>query len=64
LLILKIEEKEKGEESRIQKEAFKIRKQKQKRSKRAQAKVLDEKGKRGDVKEGRREAWNTWRNDQ
>jgi peptide chain release factor len=63
LLILKIEEKEKGEESRLQQEAFRIRKQKQKRSKRAQAKVLDEKAKRGNVKEGRREAWDQWRND-
>lgn len=54
LLILKIEEREKGEESRISKEAFKIRKQKQKRSKRAQAKVLDEKSKRGTIKEARR----------
>ena len=62
LLILKIEEKEKGEESRLAQEAFKIRKQKQKRSKRAQAKVLEDKSKRGDVKETRREAWDTWRN--
>jgi peptide chain release factor len=61
LLILKIEEKEKGEESRLQQEAFKIRKQKQKRSKRAQAKVLDEKSKRGTVKEARRGAWEEWR---
>jgi len=54
LLILKIEEKEKGEESRLQQAAFKIRKQKQKRSRRAQAKVLDEKNKRAEVKKTRR----------
>lgn len=56
LLILKLEEKEKGEESRISKEAFKIRKQKQKRSKRAQAKVLDDKSKRADLKKMRQNA--------
>lgn len=56
LLILKIEEKERGEESRMAKEAFKIRKQKQKRSKRAQAKVLDDKSKRGDIKKTRQGA--------
>jgi protein subunit release factor B len=61
LLILKIEEKEKGEESKIQKEAFKIRKQKQKRNKRAQEKVLGDKKQRGDVKEARRAAWDMWR---
>lgn len=53
LLILKIEEKERGEESRMQKAAFKIRKQKQKRSKRAQAKVLDDKNKRAQIKGSR-----------
>jgi protein subunit release factor B len=37
LLILKIEEREKGSAARLQRAAFKIRKQKQKRSKRAQA---------------------------
>lgn len=53
LLILKIEEKERGAASKMQKAAFKIRKQKQKRSKRAQAKVLDDKSKHADIKKGR-----------
>lgn len=53
LLILKIEEKERGAASKMQKEAFKIRKQKQRRSKRAQAKVLDDKSKHADIKKGR-----------
>lgn len=53
LLILKIEEKERGAASKMQKTAFKIRKQKQKRSKRAQAKVLDDKSKHADIKKGR-----------
>lgn len=54
LLILKLEEREKGVESRLQREAFKIRKQKQKRSRRAQRKVLEEKHHRADIKEGRK----------
>ena len=54
LLILKIEEQERGEASRLQKAVFKLRKQKQKRSKRAQGKVLDDKNKRGNVKVGRK----------
>lgn len=53
LLILKIEEKERGAASKMQKAAFKIRKQKQRRSKRAQAKVLDDKSKHADIKKGR-----------
>ncbi len=50
LLILKIEERVKGEESQMQKSIFKLRKQKRKRSKRAQQKVLDAKKKRGVTK--------------
>lgn len=61
MLILKIEEKEKGEESRLAQEAFKIRKQKQRRSRRAKEKMLDDKQRRGTVKEARQEAWEEWR---
>jgi len=61
MLILKLEEKEKGDESRIAQEAFKIRKQKQRRSRRSKEKMLDEKGKRGDIKDARRAAWEEWR---
>lgn len=63
LLILKYEEKVKGAESKIQREQFKIRKQKQKRTKRAKEKVLSDKQYRGDIKEQRRDAWDAWRND-
>lgn len=63
LLILKIEEREKGEESKIQQEIFKLRKQKQKRTKRSKEKMLHNKAKQSDVKESRREAWGEWRND-
>lgn len=61
LLILKIEEKEKGEESKIQREIYKVRKQKQKRTKRAKEKMLEEKHHRAGIKEQRRDAWNAWR---
>jgi len=61
LLILKIEEREKGEDSKIQREIFKLRKQKQKRTKRAKEKMLADKKITGDVKEQRREAWNSFR---
>lgn len=54
-LILKLEEKEKGEESRITKAAFKIRKQKKRRSKRAKEKMVGEKRDRGVIKEHRKE---------
>lgn len=61
LLILKLEEKEKGEESQLAREAFKIKKQKQRRSRKSKLKMLDAKHQRGDIKETRREAWNDWR---
>jgi protein subunit release factor B len=61
LLILKIEEQVKGKESKIQQEMFKIRKQKQKRSKRAKEKVLSDKKYKADIKEKRRDAWDSWR---
>jgi peptide chain release factor len=61
MLILKLKEKEKGDESRIAQEAFKVRKQKQRRSRRAKEKMLDEKHHRGTVKEARQDAWEQWR---
>lgn len=61
LLILKLEEKEKGQESKLQREIYKIRKQKQKRNKRAKEKMLHDKAKHSDIKEMRREAWDAWR---
>jgi len=54
LLILKIEEKIKGAESVRAKKIFKLRKQKIKRSKRAKAKMIDAKKRRGELKESRR----------
>jgi protein subunit release factor B len=56
LLILKLEERVKGKESELQRRIFKLRKQKQKRRKRAQEKVLKEKKIRGDVKRMRQQA--------
>lgn len=61
LLILKLEEKEKGEASRLQREIFKLRKQKQKRTKRSKEKMLDDKARHSDIKEKRRDAWESWR---
>jgi|SRR3989344_6374585 len=61
LLLLKIEERVKGEQSQLAREDFKVRKQKQRRSRRAQEKVLDAKHQRGDIKEQRRDAWTAWR---
>lgn len=54
LLILKIEEHEKGAESKMQKAIFKLRKQKQKRSKRAKEKMLADKRVVGELKERRK----------
>lgn len=54
LLILKIEDKVKGAQSDRMKKIFKLKKQKQKRSKRAQEKVLKAKKMRGEVKVLRR----------
>ena len=54
LLILKIEEQLLGEESDIAKRIFKMRKQKQKRSKRAREKLLEDKKHRSEIKERRK----------
>lgn len=54
LLLLKIEEHVKGEQSALQREGFKIRKQKQRRSRRAKEKILREKHHHAHIKEGRR----------
>ena len=53
LLILKLEERVKGKESKQAKAIFKIRKQKARRSKKAKEKMLVEKHHRGEIKEGR-----------
>ena len=50
VLILKIEELKKGKESRRQREIFKIRKQKQRRSRKAKEKVLQSKHHRSTIK--------------
>lgn len=50
LLILKIEEKVKGNQSERAKKIFKLRKQKMRRSKRAKEKVLEGKRRRGEIK--------------
>ena len=54
LLIDKIEEQVKGEESKRAKKIFKIRKQKQRRSRKAKEKMLEKKHHRSDVKETRK----------
>lgn len=54
LLILKIEEKMMGQASDRAKKIFKLIKQKRKRSKRAQQKVLEAKKHRGTIKETRK----------
>lgn len=51
LLILKIEAQVMGEESTMAKKIFKIRKQKQRRSRRAKEKMLKDKALRGAIKE-------------
>lgn len=53
LLCDKIEEQLEGEKSKAQAEREKIKRQKRRRSRRAKAKMLDEKSKRGDLKESR-----------
>lgn len=50
LLIDKIEERVKGKESKRAQEIFKLRKQKQRRSKRAKEKILEAKKHRGKIK--------------
>jgi peptide chain release factor len=54
LLILKLEERAQGEESRLGREKFKIRRQKARRSRKAKEKVLREKHHHSEIKEGRR----------
>ena len=58
LLILKIEEKVKGSQSKRQQEIYKLRKQKRKRSKRAKEKVLAAKHHHSEVKQNRGEIKN------
>ena len=53
LLILKIEDQIKGNQSDRAKAVFKIRKQKQRRSRKAKEKILKEKARRGDLKKQR-----------
>lgn len=55
LLILKIESEKLGKASALKKAQFKKRKQKQRRSRRGQAKVLAEKRHRGEIKALRKE---------
>lgn len=54
LLILKIEERVRGRQSELARRVFKLKKQKQKRSKRAKEKMLAAKKRRGEVKGLRR----------
>ena len=54
LLLLKIEERVKGVASKRAQEIFKLRKQKQRRSKKAKEKMLAAKKHRAEIKEGRR----------
>jgi peptide chain release factor len=53
ILADKIETKLKGEESAVQAHIEKIRRQKRKRSKRAKQKMLEDKKRRGEIKQGR-----------
>lgn len=54
LLVLKIEEQVKGADSERAQKIFKLRKQKQRRSKKAKEKMLEAKKLRGEVKERRK----------
>lgn len=54
LLILKIEHQIEGKKSLIAQKIHKLKKQKQKRSKRAKEKILDAKKQRGEIKEARK----------
>lgn len=56
LLIAKLEEQIKGIESKRQQEIFKVRKQKQRRSRKAKEKMLEQKHRRSGLKEQRRKA--------
>jgi peptide chain release factor len=62
LLILKIEEKVKGARSTRMKAVFKLRKQKQKRSKRAKEKMLSAKKERGEIKTARKKLLRSFSN--
>lgn len=55
LLIAKLEERVKGKESKIQRAVFKLRKQKQRRSRRAKEKMLQDKHHHSEIKAGRGE---------
>lgn len=55
LLIRKIETAMKGKESDEAKRIFKLRKQKKRRSKRAKEKMLEEKRRRGEIKQRRKD---------
>lgn len=55
LLILKLEERVKGKESKLQQEIYKIRKQKARRSRKAKERVLREKRNRSELKQMRGE---------
>lgn len=54
LLILKIEQQVLGRKSKLQQKIFKLRKQKQKRSRRSKEKMLQAKKMRGEIKATRR----------
>ncbi|MDA1292854.1 MAG: peptide chain release factor-like protein [bacterium] len=54
LMIIKVEEHIKGKESLIGQKQHKVQKQKQRRSRKAKEKMLEEKKKRSDIKEFRR----------
>jgi len=55
LLVLKVEEQAKSDQSALRQLIFKIQKQKQRRSRRNKEKLLEEKHQRGDTKELRKE---------
>ena len=54
MLLLKIEQKIRGAQSTLAKRAFKVRKQKQRRSRRAKEKILAAKHSRAEIKQSRR----------
>ena len=54
LMILKLDELKRGKESKLQQKIFKLRKQKQRRSRKAKEKMLQEKHQRAEIKEGRK----------
>jgi len=55
LLVLKLEERVKGKDSKLQKEIFKIRKQKARRNRKSKEKMLEAKHHRSDIKETRKD---------